>query len=87
MRSIEITFPVDVEMTAIDERTLSAAISTICKRYETKHPDRVMWPAGYGQKMLSNPFLVSDDEPIEYDDSCYHIECAERENRDHPSNK
>lgn len=37
-----------------------------------------MWAFGIGQKMLSNPLFVGDDEPLQFDSSCFSIECHER---------
>ena len=41
--------------------------------------DRVMWPFGQSFKMTVHPLMLSDDEPIPFDESCYEIEVVERE--------
>lgn len=73
-RSIEIHFPVAVEFPPGFERTLDALVDMVCEAYELKHPDRTMWPAGYGAKPIWN----EPQEPT-FDDSIYYIEVAERE--------
>jgi len=75
-RTIEVYFPVDVELPDNFEQELSALIDVVCKKYEKENAGRVMWPASIGGKMLSNPFM-SDD--LEFDMSCLCIEVAERE--------
>jgi len=80
--AIEINFPVPVELTGDDQRILQAIAAEICERYETAHPERVMWPAGMGSKITENLLKLSDDEPIPFDDSVFAIDCAERENYD-----
>lgn len=81
--AIEITFAAPVNLSDDHCRRLVALISEICDAYEVMHPDRVMWPFGIGQKMLCNPMMLSDDEPIPFDESTFSIECAERENYDY----
>lgn len=76
---IEITFPValvvkDEHLQAIDE-----ILSKVSRDYEAANPGRIMWPFGHGAKMLVNLLMLSDDEPIPFDDSVYSIEVAERE--------
>ena len=44
-------------------------------------------PTTCGSKMLANPMMLSDDEPIPFDNSVYSIEIAERENYDWPCGK
>jgi len=79
---IEINFPVAVEVCQDDFRILDDIAGEICDRYVVAHPDRVMWPAGMGSKMTVHPLMLSDDEPIPFDDSVFSIDCAERENYD-----
>jgi len=79
IHKIEITFPVEVELTDDDLRIIGAALDGIASRYEIANPSRVMWSFGQGSKMLANPLMLSDDEPIPFDDSVYNIEMAERE--------
>ena len=78
-RSIEITFPAAVSFPDGFERALDALVNMVCEQYQREHPGEVMWPAGYGSKMLSNPLAMSDDEPLEFDDSVYSISVAARE--------
>lgn len=87
MRAIEITFPEDVEITDDDQRDIVEVVSRITNRYEEANPHRTMWPFGIGQKMLSNPFMVGDDEPLEFDENVFAVECSERENYDWPCAK
>lgn len=84
IRAIEVNFAEPVELTQQDQQELVALLSRICDRYEGRHPDRVMWPFGIGFKMLANPLMLSDDEPMPFDESIFSIECAERENYDWP---
>ncbi|OXE37513.1 MAG: hypothetical protein CGW95_00955 [Phenylobacterium zucineum] len=79
MRRIEVDFPVDVTLTEDEHRALDQVLTSICNRYVTEHPGRVMWVFGTGQKMLSNPFLVGDDEPLQFDESILHFDIHERE--------
>lgn len=78
-RRIEINFPVDVKIDKEHFKKLNDVVSAICKDYVREHPDRVMWPFGQGFKMTVHPMMLSDDEPIPFDESCYEIEVAERE--------
>lgn len=78
IRRIEIDFPEPVALRDDDRRTLDALLARICRRYEDQHPGRVMWPFGSGARMLANPLMLSDDEPIPFDDTIYHVEIAER---------
>lgn len=78
-RSIEINFGQPVEMTREEEMALVELAGKICDRYTRDNPGRTMWPFGIGSKMLTNPFMVGDDEPLEFDESVFHIECHERE--------
>ena len=61
------------------ERALDGLIGIVCEQYQRENPTMVMWPAGFGSKMLTNPMAMGDDEKMEFDDSCYSIECAARE--------
>lgn len=76
---IEISFQVDVEITREYQQELMGILTKICKHYKASHPDREMWVFGVGDKMLFNPYLISDDEPMGFDSSILSIECAERE--------
>lgn len=81
--AIEITFAAPVHITRDQQKRLHDLLTEICGDYENRHPDRTMWVFGYGAKMLCSPFMLSDDEPIPFDDSVLSIECAERENYDY----
>lgn len=76
---IEISFEAAVEPPEGFFRALDGLVGMICRKYQAENPDRVMWPSGHGSKMLSNPFLVGDDEPLKFDTSVYHLEVTERE--------
>ena len=79
IRALEITFGAEVEITNKNLQDLELILADIAERYEAAHPGRIMWSFGQGSKMLINPLMLSDDEPIPFDDSTYHIEMAERE--------
>ena len=53
--------------------------SRICDKYKKRHPHRTMWPAGVGHQPL-NVFTCGDDEALEFEEHCFSISCAEREN-------
>ena len=76
---IEITFPVMVHVTNDQFHRLLDIVDEICKGYENRHPDRVMWSAGIGGK----PLNIWDDDALDFDMSVLNIECAERENYDY----
>ena len=78
-QSIQIVFPVEVELPEGFTRALDGLIDMVCKKYQAENPDRVMWPAGSGSKPLFNWMTVGDDEPLPFDDSVYFVEVAERE--------
>jgi hypothetical protein len=73
---IEINFPVPVEFPDGWEQTLDTLVNMICEKYENEHPERTMWPAGHGSKMLTNPYYTDD---LKFDESVYSIDVAERE--------
>ena len=76
---IEAIFPVPVELNQEQQQALDKVLGEICAAYVKANPDRVMWVFGVGSKMLGNPLMFSDDEPISFDDSVFHFEIAERE--------
>ena len=80
--SIEASFGAPVELSDDHQRRLIELLGEICDAYEAAHPDRVMWPAGIGQKMLTNPFMVDEDHPMQFDESVFEVECFERERFD-----
>lgn len=75
----EISFPVPVNISRSAHDLLVDAVGIICADYEAAHPDRIMWGAGFGSKMLCNPLMLSDDEPIPFSDDVEVIEVWERE--------
>lgn len=79
--SIEVSFGAPVHLSGDHQRRLVDLLGEICDEYERNNPGRVMWPAGIGQKMLTNPFMVDDDHPMEFDESAFAVECFERERR------
>ncbi len=80
--AIEVTFAAPVHLSQSHQTRLFDLIGDICKAYEAEHPERTMWTACIGQKMLSNPFMVDDDHPMQFDESVFVVECFERENYD-----
>ncbi len=72
--AIEITFPVGVEIPKAAMTLLKNAVMIICEKYAADNPARVMWPAGFGSKMVLN----EPEEPT-FDDSVFVINAAERE--------
>ena len=76
---IEISFPTEVALPDGFERALDALVGMVCEQYQREHPNEVMWPAGFGSKMLSNPYMMGDDEPMKFDDSTYAIDVSCRE--------
>jgi hypothetical protein len=84
---IEISFPETVEVSDDDQRALIELVARICAGYEKANVGRVMWPFGFGFKMLANPMMLSDDEPIPFDESTFAIECSERADYEWPCAK
>lgn len=72
--TIEISFPVPVELPEGWEQLLDSAVNLVCKHYEQANPTRIMWPAGHGTKILWR----EPQEP-DMDVSVYAIDVAERE--------
>lgn len=85
--SIEIVFAAPVELTNSEERRLAEISAEISDRYTAQNPGRTMWPFGIGQKMLTNPLAIGDDEPLQFDASIFSIECHEREDFKWPCRK
>lgn len=84
---IEINFPGAVELTNDDLRQLDAVAGEICDRYQTNHPGRIMWPAGIGSKITYMPMTREEElagRHLEFDDSIFAIDCAERADYDWP---
>lgn len=90
MRAIEITFPVDVTLTPDHHRRINMILNELCEEYKLAHPDRVMWPAGFGSKprwsRADLRFMGKPDDPSapeagepSFDDATYSIEVSERE--------
>jgi hypothetical protein len=79
--SIQVSFPVPVDVPDEDYRELMNLISRICKRYERQHPDRVMWPAGIGGLPVFIPMTAEEEKERgpEFDMSVLSVDCSERE--------
>jgi hypothetical protein len=71
---IEINFPVPIEMPPGFEQALVGLVEIITKQYEKENPDRIMWPAGSGNKILWREPQEPDMDP-----DVYCIDVAERE--------
>jgi hypothetical protein len=74
IKTIEITFPVPVELPLGFEHTLSCLVSMVCELYQQNHPDRVMWAAGHGSRPIMK---MGDIDGFEVE--TYSIDCEERE--------
>jgi hypothetical protein len=72
------------------DRRLVDLLNEVCEAYEAEHPDRVMWPSGYGSapkwSKRDAAFLglsADDDAPDSgeptFDDSTFQISISERE--------
>lgn len=81
-RQIRIDFPTPVHVSPEAHRQIVSAVDLVCIDWERRHPGRVMWLFGGGALMTCNPLMLSDDEPIPFDDTVEHIEVAEREAHD-----
>lgn len=81
LQSIEVTFPVPVELPDKWEQRLDQLVGEVCSLYEQQHPDRVMWPCGSGQKITYMPMTREDEmtRGLEFDDTTYAIDVHERE--------
>ena len=73
IRTIEITFPDEVDPPDGFFRTLDALVDMACKAWEEENPGFVMWPAGHGSK----PVWSEPQEPT-FDDSYYVIDVSSR---------
>jgi hypothetical protein len=74
---IEVQFPCAVAVDDDIQKELDQCLTKICRRWKKANPGRTMWVFGVGAKMLSNPFMAGDDEPLQFDDSILHFEIAE----------
>ena len=79
IQRIQIDFYVPVKPTPDQYQQIVKCAKDICDSYEAENPDRVMWPSGIGDLPLSNPFMVDEDHPMEFDETVFHVECFERE--------
>lgn len=91
LKSIVITFGAPVELPTGFEHALSALVGLVCDQYQKAHPDRVMWTAGHGFAPTSEFYFADFENPSGkpmFDESCYTIDCAEREDMygENPSN-
>jgi hypothetical protein len=71
---IEVIFPEPVQLSSEHQQRLVSLIAEICDAYEAEHEDRVMWPAGIGDR----PSGIWTDNPS-FDSSVFQVECCERE--------
>ena len=73
IKTVEISFPVEVELPLDFEEELNKIVYGVCELYKSKNPSRTMWPFGRGAKPIWN-------EPHEpsFDDATYCVEVAER---------
>lgn len=76
-RRIEVYFPIPVEITREQHIALDKIVSEICKA--NTPPGHVMWPAESGSKITCPIEMLSDEEPIPFDDDTYFIGCCCRE--------
>jgi len=76
-RRIEIYFPIPVEIKNEQLKAIHEAVSQICK--DNTPPGHVMWPAESGSKITVPIEMLSDEEPIPFDDDTYFIGCFCRE--------
>jgi len=81
LQKIEIDFPVPVNLPPGFEQVLSSVVGLVCRQYEKKNPERVMWAAGHGSKPTYIPLTEEDEKErgMEFDDNIYYIEVAERQ--------
>lgn len=79
LKSIEIDFPVEVEISHLGEALIKEVIDDICRSYERKNPHRVMWVSSFGQKPLMAWGQVDENHPMKFDASTWYIEIDERE--------
>lgn len=79
---IEVDFPVRVNINGTLFQELVGVITKICDEYEERHPDRVMWPAGMGSKILYMPMTAEEEKTqgMKFSDDVLQISCAERAN-------
>ena len=71
--SIEIQFPGPVDLPNEFEQSLHELLGSVCKKFMKNNKDRKMWVSESGSKMLSNPYLLGDGEPLKFDDSTLFI--------------
>jgi hypothetical protein len=74
IKTIEITFPVPVELPLGFEHTLSCLISMVCELYQQNNPERVMWAASHGSRPI-----MSMGDITGFEAEIYSIDCEERE--------
>ncbi len=82
IRRIEINFAAAVVVTDEDMHEILRIATIICDRYEQNNPHRTMWTAGIGCKPTFIPMTWEQEQErgIEFDETVFEIECAEREN-------
>ena len=82
IRKIEITFPIEVNLSTQQLLDLENIIASVCNSNQPK--GYTMWPAGFGSKIIYEAFTQEEEEqrdkegkpPIEFDDSIYVINVA-----------
>lgn len=77
---IEVCFAVPVDLPKMWDQELSMLLDKVCKAYEEKNPDRVMWTAEHGSKITYLPMTKEEEEErgMEFDTSIYYIGVSER---------
>ncbi|KKL70420.1 hypothetical protein LCGC14_2105100 [marine sediment metagenome] len=80
-RQIEISFPVEVELSREDMIDLDKIALRICKR--NTPTGYVMWPSGAGSRITYMPMTLEEEKHrgTEWDDSVYSIDCSIKEKR------
>lgn len=81
-KSIEVYFPVGVNIPDSIFQAIVEDVGAICDEYKRHHPGRVMWPAGMGSKITYIPMTREEElagKHMEFDSSVLSIECCERE--------
>lgn len=85
IRTIEIVFPVAVDLENEDQRVIDEIISRVCRRYVAENPGRTMWLFGVGYKPTYIPMTKEEEDAgrhMEFDETTFQIEVAEREDYD-----
>ena len=80
-RAIQVLFPVPVALPDRWQQRLDQLVGEVCAAYEAAHPDRIMWPAGVGQRITYMPMTREEEQErgLEFDETTFAIDVAERE--------